>query len=293
MAVGALPLSSSERDALRRGTRLPLILVLVTLVLAVLLPRFTQRRIARLRDDINNFADPARLRVTDVQLQFALEGSQRRGFLLSGDQTLAEEFNRSRQRRLVAERELLTYAGHLDENGSARLINYVTRLARADSSLDSAVATSASVSPIAADSQRAEFVAIQRLSDTLATKIDSIAGSRRNAIGATENFVAVSIAGLLLLGLASSFLVERLGARFRALALRLEEQEGRFRQITENLSSIVLLSDPDFQRHLYVNNAYQVIWGRSREGLAEDAHSFMEGIHPDDRDNVQAALHEL
>ena len=244
MAVPALPLSTSERDALRRGTRKPLIFVLVTLLLALLLPQFTQRRVAVLRDDINNFADPARLRLTDIQLQLALQGSQRRGFLLSGDQALAREFERSRERRVLAERELLGYARHLDQNGAARLTSYITRLARADSSLDSVVASGTVESARAMDAQRAAFVAIQHLSDTLATKVDSISESRRSAIGASENFVALSIAALLLLGLAAAFLVERLGARFRALALRLEEQEGRFRQITENLSTVVLFSRP-------------------------------------------------
>ena len=216
-----------------------MIFVLVTLVIAILLPQFTQRRVARLRDDITTYADPARLRVTDIQLQLALEGSQRRGFLLSGDTALAREFERTRERRVLAERQLLTYVQHLDINDGAGLTSYVTRLAHATSSLDSALAGGKVVTVPALNAQRSDFLAIQRLSDTLATKIDSIAGSRRSAIGATETFVAVAIAGLLLIGLAAAFLVERLGMRFRALALLLEERRSELERVTESRTRLV------------------------------------------------------
>ena len=69
--------------------------------------------------------------------------------------------------------------------------------------------------------------------------------------------VELITAGLLLLGIGAAFLVARLGSRFRTLALRLDENEARFRQITENLSAVVWLSDPDFRRTLYVNRAYE------------------------------------
>jgi signal transduction histidine kinase len=246
LTAGSQTLSSTERRTLQRGTRLPLILVLVTLLIAVVLPRFTQRRVDRLRDEINNFADPARLRVTDIQLQLALQGSQRRGFLLSRDPALVQELQRSRERRVLAEHELLGYVRRLDANGGARLTSLVTRLAHADSALDSVVATGTDLSPTALNAQHDSFIGIQRLSDTLATKIDSVAESRRTAIGTTENLVALSIAGLLLLGLAAAFLVERLGARFRLLALRLdaahemsERRRSELERVTESRTRLV------------------------------------------------------
>jgi signal transduction histidine kinase len=223
MAVRAPPLSSRDRAQLRRGTRLPLVVVVVALALATLLPHLAERRVARLRDEINNFADPARLRVTGIQLELALQGSQRRGFLLTGDKALAAEFEATRQRRIRAEHELLDYSRRLDETGAARLTVYVARLLRAARSLDSVVENSPDISARSLDVQHDAFVAFQILSDTLAGKIDSITTARRATIGATENFVSLSIAGLLLLGLAAALLVERLGGRFRVLALHLEE----------------------------------------------------------------------
>src|SRR6185312_5151681 len=41
---------------------------------------------------------------------------------------------------------------------------------------------------------------------------------------------------------------------------------------------------------LYVNCAYERMWGRPRKSLEADPESFMEGVHPDDRERVRAAL---
>src|ERR1051326_2849545 len=294
-AVDPPPLSSRERDVLRRGrgTWLPLVLVLLSLALAVVLPRLTQRRIARLRNDINEVADPARLRIAEIELDLALEGSQRRGFLLTGDRKLEEEFAFTRQHRVAAERDLLALVLRLDAGASASLPRYANRLAQLDSSLDSVIATHGDVSSFAMDKQRDRFVTIQRISDTLSRKIDSAAATRRSAIADTENVVAVTTAVLVLLGIGAAYLVARLGARFRNMALRLEEQEARFRQIADNLSAVVWLSDPDFRRHFYVNVAYERIWGRSREELERDPGAFMEGAHPDDRARLRTALGDI
>jgi PAS domain S-box-containing protein len=105
--------------------------------------------------------------------------------------------------------------------------------------------------------------------------------------------VALTTAVLVLLGIGAAYLVARLGARFRNMALRLEEQEARFRQIADNLSAVVWLSDPDFRRHFYVNVAYERIWGRSREELERDPGAFMEGVHPDDRARLRTALGDI
>jgi PAS domain S-box-containing protein len=70
----------------------------------------------------------------------------------------------------------------------------------------------------------------------------------------------------------------------------LHDSEERFRQITENIREFIWLSDPEFSKHLYVNSAYEEIWGRSTESLYEDPLSLLDGVHPDDRERVSAAL---
>lgn len=70
-------------------------------------------------------------------------------------------------------------------------------------------------------------------------------------------------------------------------ALRTSEQ--RYRQIAENIPSIIWLRDPELHRTLYTNAAYEDIWGRSRESLYQHPWSWLDGVHPDDRDRVLAA----
>ncbi|GAB3023435.1 PAS domain S-box protein [Natronobiforma cellulositropha] len=64
------------------------------------------------------------------------------------------------------------------------------------------------------------------------------------------------------------------------------EREAKFRQFTEHLTEVVWMSSVDIDEIHYVNPAYERIWGRSRESIYDDPLSFLDGIHPDDRDRV-------
>ena len=70
-------------------------------------------------------------------------------------------------------------------------------------------------------------------------------------------------------------------------ALRASEQ--RFRQVTENIDEVFWLTDIDKQEMIYVSPAYSRVWGRSCESLAADPQSWMEAIHPEDRERVREA----
>ena len=227
----ATPLSSLERDQLRRarGTRLPLVVVIVSLALAILLPRLSEHRTARLRTEINDLADPARLRIAQIQLEIALEASQRRGYLLGGDTALEAQFNRSRTRRREAEEDLFTYAKRLDAPGSTRLARAAVTIQALDRGLDSLISIGGPASAATLDEQRVRFKVVQTSADSLGTMIDSVANVRRVAIADTEQTTSVITAALVLLGLGASFLVARLERRARALALRLDENEIRLR----------------------------------------------------------------
>ncbi|WP_276255581.1 PAS domain S-box protein [Halomontanus rarus] len=69
----------------------------------------------------------------------------------------------------------------------------------------------------------------------------------------------------------------------------LEESEARFRLLAETLEEMVWISDTDTREILYVNAAYETIWGRDRESLYDDPRSFLEAVHPDDRRRVERA----
>jgi PAS domain S-box-containing protein len=76
--------------------------------------------------------------------------------------------------------------------------------------------------------------------------------------------------------------------RKRAEAALLESEE-RFRQLTENIREILWLSDTGKKAMLYVGPGYELIWGRSRESLYTSAVSWLETIHPEDRERVLQA----
>ena len=73
----------------------------------------------------------------------------------------------------------------------------------------------------------------------------------------------------------------------------LRESEERFRQIAENIRENVWLADAAYSTVFYVNSAYSEIWGRSKESLYENPWSLLDGVDPEDRARVAAALAEL
>ncbi|MCM2307173.1 MAG: EAL domain-containing protein [Sulfuritalea sp.] len=77
--------------------------------------------------------------------------------------------------------------------------------------------------------------------------------------------------------------------RHRA-AEKLRESELRLREISENINDVFYLVSPDLQRMLYVNSSYERIWGRPLQTLYDDARTWTEAIHPDDRVRVGEVL---
>jgi PAS domain S-box-containing protein len=70
----------------------------------------------------------------------------------------------------------------------------------------------------------------------------------------------------------------------------LREREEQFRQLAENIGEVVWMSDPEKAEILYVNPTYEELWGRTVETLYEEPLSFLDQVHPEDRDRVEAAL---
>ncbi|WP_435102664.1 PAS domain S-box protein [Halarchaeum sp. P4] len=73
----------------------------------------------------------------------------------------------------------------------------------------------------------------------------------------------------------------------------LRESEAKFRTLAENLEETVWMTTPDTTEMLYINPAFEDIWGRERETLYEDPHSFVETVHPEDRERVREAYSRL
>lgn len=66
----------------------------------------------------------------------------------------------------------------------------------------------------------------------------------------------------------------------------LYESEERFRQLAEHLEDVVWIADRELTRVLYINPAYEKIFGSSSQILYTDLQSWWDAVHPDDRDLV-------
>jgi PAS domain S-box-containing protein len=105
---------------------------------------------------------------------------------------------------------------------------------------------------------------------------------------------AVGISSLGLSGIAIGALVVQgvtilTSSMDRQIAVRAQELQtsDRFRQIADTLRDVLILAKPDFSEILFVNRAYEAIWGRTLESLYADPKSWLEGVHPEDRERVQ------
>jgi two-component system cell cycle sensor histidine kinase/response regulator CckA len=79
---------------------------------------------------------------------------------------------------------------------------------------------------------------------------------------------------------------EALEQRVQERTAELQASEERFRQLAENIQEVFWMLEPDTWRLMYVSPAYDAIWGRSRQELYERPRSFLDTIHPDDRERV-------
>ncbi len=72
------------------------------------------------------------------------------------------------------------------------------------------------------------------------------------------------------------------------------ESETPFREVVETLESVVFVTSPPVvgrQRVIhYVSPAYERVWGRPRALLRDEPNSFLDAVHPEDRDGVAEHL---
>lgn len=76
------------------------------------------------------------------------------------------------------------------------------------------------------------------------------------------------------------------GNRIHKENLALQQSEGRFRQIAENLGRVLWLSTPDRKALHYVSPAYEKIWGRSCDSLYANPASWWDSVVEEDRETV-------
>ncbi len=100
-----------------------------------------------------------------------------------------------------------------------------------------------------------------------------------------------SLIGVLSLG-GAILLLNRNVFQRRQSEKTLESTEEKFRQMAENINEVFWMSSADLSEVLYISPAYEQIWGRTCESLYTNPKSFLEAIHPEDRERVIANLQQ-
>jgi PAS domain-containing protein len=72
----------------------------------------------------------------------------------------------------------------------------------------------------------------------------------------------------------------------------LQATQHEYQQMADNIQEIFWTLDANSRHVLYINQAYEIITGRSLQSLAKDPSSYREVIHPDDRVYVLEKLDE-
>jgi PAS domain S-box-containing protein len=70
------------------------------------------------------------------------------------------------------------------------------------------------------------------------------------------------------------------------------ESEEKFRLIAETVEDVFWMSTPGLRQMLYINSAYEKIWGRTRESLYQSPGSFFEAVHPADLERVLSCVQD-
>ena len=68
-----------------------------------------------------------------------------------------------------------------------------------------------------------------------------------------------------------------------------KEAEERFEQIATRIGEVFWLTDVATKAMLYISPAYETIWGRPTHSVNSPGHSWLDAVHPEDRDRVAHA----
>jgi PAS domain S-box-containing protein len=70
----------------------------------------------------------------------------------------------------------------------------------------------------------------------------------------------------------------------------LYQSEERFRQMAEAIQEVFWMRTPDFREIVYLNPAFEKIWGQPRKKIYGSPDAFIDSIHPEDRMRILAEI---
>lgn len=89
---------------------------------------------------------------------------------------------------------------------------------------------------------------------------------------------------------AQQFAENRLAEERQQFERSLRQSEAIWQQIFDQMQDVFFLKETNTGKLLYVNTAYERVCQRSCESLYQDPDSWVQAIHPDDRDRILAKL---
>lgn len=74
---------------------------------------------------------------------------------------------------------------------------------------------------------------------------------------------------------------------------RSQQAERHLGELAKGTDQILYMFTHDWSELLFINAAYEDIWGQSVETLQDDPSDFLAGVHPDDRDRVRGGMDDM
>jgi PAS domain-containing protein len=125
---------------------------------------------------------------------------------------------------------------------------------------------------------------IQALAQTVGRIAGGERGLRSPLTGATEiDRIALELNRML-------DALDRSEAESTQATAALRDREKTLRLVTETIDEVFWMADIAIKTMHYISPGYERVWGRTRESLCEDPRSFIDTVHPDDRDRLLTAL---
>jgi PAS domain S-box-containing protein len=72
-----------------------------------------------------------------------------------------------------------------------------------------------------------------------------------------------------------------------------QETERKLSELAERTDDILFMFNGDWSELLFINSAYEEIWGGSIDELEEHPTSFLDLVHPEDREKARASMEQL
>jgi PAS domain S-box-containing protein len=126
-------------------------------------------------------------------------------------------------------------------------------------------------------------VLVLQTSAALTGRADKIRGLE----GGADNYLAAPIGADELVANVNALL------RLRRTQAELRESEERFRQMAENINDVFWIFSLADREMLYVSPGYDAMWCAPRSDLATMPEAWLESIHAEDRDRVEAQFNLL